>query len=104
MRKVTAQELHALGVGHGEPLPLPPGSKVELMKAVICKELERLHGDDMAMWIRILKRAEKRITKEPAHTAICQILEKLEASSGKRVLVGMSPPPKDDITKGANHR
>ena len=83
MRKVTARQLHDLGVGRGEPLPLSPESRVELMKAAICKELERLHGDDIATWIRILKRAKKRITKEPAHTAICQLLAKLEGSSGK---------------------
>lgn len=82
-RRVTARELRALGVGHGEPLPLLPGSKVELMKVAILKELERLHGDDEAMWIRVLKRAEKRIKKEPAHTAICQLLAQLETSSGK---------------------
>jgi len=80
MRKATARQLRDLGVGHGEPLPLSPESKVELMKAAICKELERLHGDDEAVWIRVLKRAEKRITKEPAHTAICQLLAELEGS------------------------
>lgn len=80
-RRVTARELRALGVGHGEPIPLSPESKVALVKTAICKELERLHGDDTAMWIRVLKRAEKRIKKEPAHTAICQLLAELEASS-----------------------
>jgi len=83
MRKATARQLRDLGVGRGDPLPLSPESRVELVKAAICIELERLHGDDEVMWIRVLKRAEKRITKEPAHTAICQLLAKLEGSSGK---------------------
>jgi len=80
MRKVTARQLRDLGVGHGDPLPLPAGSKVELVKAAICNELGRLHGNDEAMWIRVLKRAEKRIAMEPAHTAICQLLAELEGS------------------------
>lgn len=104
MRKVAARELRTLGVGHGKPLPLPPGLKldVDLVKAMIGDELERLHGDDTATWIRVLKRAEKRITKEPAHTAICELLAELEASSGKRALVGMSL--RHETTKGTNHQ
>lgn len=79
MRKVTARELQQLGVGHGKPLPLPNRDKVQLAKAKILRELEATHGDDMALWIRILQRAEKRILKEPHHSAIKELLVELEA-------------------------
>lgn len=83
MRRVTARELRVLGVGCGEPIPLPKADvDVELVKAMICDHLERFHGDDLATWVRVLKRAKDRISKEPAHTAICQLLEQFEASSG----------------------
>ena len=83
MRKVTARELRALGVGHGDPLPLPQGADVELAKASILNVLERLHDDDIATCIRVLKRAKQRIKKQPYQEAICQLLAQLEASSGK---------------------
>lgn len=79
MRKATARELQQLGVGHGEPLPLSDRDKVELSKAKILRELEVTYGDNMALWVRILRRAKKRILKEPHHSAIKELLAELEA-------------------------
>ena len=84
MRKVTAKELRALGVGHGEPIPLPHGTKVELAKASILNVLEKLHGDDEATWIRVLKRAKQRIKKQPHQEAICQLLSQLQQTGRSR--------------------
>lgn len=64
------------------PLPSDLASKVALAKAEIAKELERLHGDDFQIWIRVLKRVKKtvaRAQKEPYRTAIRQLLAELES-------------------------
>ena len=79
MRKVTARELYRMGVKGGPDIPLSDHDKVELAKAKILRELETTHGSDYDLWLRILKRAEKRILEEPHYTAIKQLIAELEA-------------------------
>ena len=79
LRKVTARELYRMGVKGGPDIPLSEENKVALAKAKILSELEAVHGGDFQIWIRILKRAQKRIKKEPYQTAIRQLLTELEA-------------------------
>lgn len=81
MRKVTARELHALGVKGGPDLPpLDLASKIALAKAQICNALEKLYGDDMKIWIRVLQRAQRLpfFQREPRKTAIEELLKELE--------------------------
>ena len=82
MRKVTARELHAMGVKGGPDLPLPSdlASKIALAKIQICNALEKLYGDDMKIWIRVLQRAQQQpaFQKEPHKTAVEQLLKELE--------------------------
>lgn len=84
MRRVTARELHAIGVRSGPDLPLPadPASKVALAKAQLCRQLENLFGDDTAKWIRALKRVKDSATYREAaeHTkiALLELLTELE--------------------------
>lgn len=81
MRKVTAKELHAIGVKSGPDLPLlsDPASKVAVAKAQICSVLEKLYDEDMDTWTRVLERAKKlpRFQCEPWKTAVEQLLKEL---------------------------
>ncbi len=82
LRRVSVLELCHMGVKNGPDLSLPQGKDVALAKAMICEELERLHGTDFSLWIRILKRVQKKVaraSKEPFRTAIRQLLTELEA-------------------------
>lgn len=86
MRKVTAKELHAMGVKGGLDLPLHPDSKVGLAKAQILSIMERLYGGRMDIWVRVLKLAQQKpiFQREPYKTAVQELLAELdgkEASS-----------------------
>ena len=80
MRRVTAGELHRMGVKGGPDLSLPSdsASKVALAKAQFLATLEKLYGDDLQLWIRALKQAKRRIRREPYRTALDEILKDIE--------------------------
>lgn len=77
MARVTARELHSMGVKSGPDLPLPIDA-VESAKAKTLMTLEETYGSDTTIWIRVLKHAKEKITKEPYQTAISQLLAELE--------------------------
>ena len=81
MRRVTARELHALGVkgDPGLPLPSDPASKIALAKAHLSNGLEKMFGDDMEIWIRVLRRAQQKpaFQRDPWKSAVQQLLKEL---------------------------
>lgn len=57
VRRVTAHELHWLGLKGGPDLPLPsdPASKVALAKAQMMSCLEKHFGGDFKKWLSAVK-------------------------------------------------
>jgi len=80
-RKVTAKLLHDMGVKSGPDLPLHPDSKIGLVKAQILSTLEKLYGEQMDVWRRVLKRAQQKpfFQHDPQKTAVQQLLAEIEA-------------------------
>lgn len=85
MRKGTARELYHLGVKGGPDLPLSDENKVELAKAAVLNELDKVfptkEGYGESDWLRILKRLLAKGTIKPGHyhEAIKKIIAELEA-------------------------
>ena len=86
MRRVTAHELHCMGVKAGPDLPLPSdsSSKIAVKKAQMCKQLQELFGDDTAKWIKALKKVKETATyrnaAEATKIALLELLDELKAS------------------------
>lgn len=87
MGRVTARMLHDLGVKNGPDLPVS-FDPVQLAKASILQELERLFKGDYGLWLRSLKRlqAKDAATKflSPVQSqAVQQLIDELEKRAGE---------------------